>query len=77
VELDDGLLLLGGEGTAPDVRTQVVRPPQPAALAAPVQPCMQRDTSPMRFKQQNLCAMEMGDNGNFRVPKKALLNEIL
>ena len=39
VELDDGLLLLGAEGPALDVRPEVVGPPQPAALAAPVQPC--------------------------------------
>ena len=31
-------MLLGGEGPALDVRAQVVGPPQPAALAAPVQP---------------------------------------
>jgi hypothetical protein len=40
VELDDGLLLLGCEGPALDVRPEVVGPPQSAALAAPVQPCM-------------------------------------
>jgi hypothetical protein len=39
VELEDGVVLLGGEGPALDVRAQVVGPPQPAALAAPVQPC--------------------------------------
>ena len=38
VELDDGLLLLRREGPALDVRPEVVGPPQPAALAAPVQP---------------------------------------
>jgi hypothetical protein len=37
VELDDGLLLLGGEVAALEVRAQVVDPPQPAALPAPQQ----------------------------------------
>ena len=46
VELDDGLLLLRGEGPALDVRPEVVGPPQPAALAAPVQPCI-------RLRSQN------------------------
>ena len=32
-------MLLGGEGPALDVRAQVVGPPQPAALATPVEPC--------------------------------------
>ena len=36
VELEDGVVLLGGEGPALDVRSQVVSPPEPAALAAPV-----------------------------------------
>jgi hypothetical protein len=40
VELEDRVVLLGGEVPALDVRAQVVGPPQPAALAAPVQPCM-------------------------------------
>lgn len=34
VELDDGLLLLEGEAAALDLRPEVVRPPQPAALPA-------------------------------------------
>jgi hypothetical protein len=42
VELDDGLLLLRAEGPALDVRPKVVGPPQPAALAAAVQPCNRR-----------------------------------
>ena len=46
VELDDGLLLLGAEGPALDVRPEVVGPPQPAALAAPVQPCMRANAKP-------------------------------
>jgi hypothetical protein len=40
VELEDGVVLLGGEGPALDVGAEVVCPPEPAALAAPVQPCM-------------------------------------
>jgi hypothetical protein len=39
VELEDGVVLLGGEGPALDVRAQVVGPPQPAALATSVQSC--------------------------------------
>ena len=39
VELDDGLLLLQAELAPLDVRPEVVRPPEPAALAAPLQPC--------------------------------------
>lgn len=39
VEVEDGLLLLLGELAPLDVRPQVVRPPQPAALATPVQTC--------------------------------------
>lgn len=40
VELNDGLLLLGAEGAALDVRPQIVRPPQPAALSTPEQTCI-------------------------------------
>ena len=39
VELDDGLLLLQAELAPLDVRPEVVRPPESAALAAPLQPC--------------------------------------
>jgi hypothetical protein len=39
VELDDGLLLLERELAPLDVRPEVVGPPEPAALAAPPQPC--------------------------------------
>jgi hypothetical protein len=39
VEVEDGLLLLLRELAPLDVRPQVVGPSQPAALAAPVQPC--------------------------------------
>ena len=46
VELDDGLLLRGAEGPALDVRPEVVGPPQPAALAVPVQPCMRANAKP-------------------------------
>jgi hypothetical protein len=48
VELDDGLLLLGGEWPPLDVRPEVVGPPQPAALAAPAQTCMQTVQNVMR-----------------------------
>jgi hypothetical protein len=36
--VDDGALLLLGEGAALEVRPEVVDPPEPAALAAPLQP---------------------------------------
>jgi hypothetical protein len=39
VDVDDGALLLVGEGAALEVRPEVVDPPEPAALAAPLQPC--------------------------------------
>jgi hypothetical protein len=39
VDVDDGALLLLGEGAALQVRPEVVDPPEPAALAAPLQPC--------------------------------------
>jgi hypothetical protein len=39
VQLDEGLLLLGGEVAALEVRAEVVDPPQPAALPAPEQTC--------------------------------------
>jgi hypothetical protein len=39
LEVDDELLLLVGEVAALDSRPEVVGPPQPAALAAPHQPC--------------------------------------
>ena len=41
LEVDDELLLLLGEVAALDARPEVVGPPQPAALAAPHQPCAQ------------------------------------
>ena len=37
VQVDDRLLLFGGESAALDVRPQVIRPPQSAALATPRQ----------------------------------------
>jgi hypothetical protein len=40
VELDDELVLLLGEVAALEIRSQVVDPPQPAALPAPQQPYM-------------------------------------
>jgi len=39
VQVDDELLLGVGEQAPLEVRPQVVRPPQPAALPAPEQPC--------------------------------------
>lgn len=39
VDVDDGALLLLGEGAALEVGPEVVDPPEPAALAAPLQPC--------------------------------------
>jgi hypothetical protein len=42
VEAADDPVFLLGEAAVPDVRPEVVEPPQPAAFAAPVQPCKQR-----------------------------------
>ena len=39
VQLDESLLLLGGEVAALEIRAEVVDPPQPAALPAPEQTC--------------------------------------
>jgi len=39
VQADDELVLVVGEVAALEVRAEVVHPPQPAALAAPPQPC--------------------------------------
>jgi hypothetical protein len=39
VELDDDVLFLLGDVAPLDVRPKIVDPPQPAALAAPEQPC--------------------------------------
>jgi hypothetical protein len=41
VELDDEVLFVGGEGAALEVGAQVVDPPQTAALAAPLQACIE------------------------------------
>jgi hypothetical protein len=46
---DDGVLLLG-EAAVPDVWPEVVEPPQPAALAAPLQPC---DHMPLARQRSN------------------------
>jgi hypothetical protein len=50
VELDDGLLLLQAELAPLDVRPEVVGPPEPAALAAPLQPC--RKKGPCRMASE-------------------------
>jgi hypothetical protein len=50
VEAHDRLLLLRGEHTVLQPRLQVVDPPQPAALAVPVQPC--RRPEPDNFENQ-------------------------
>jgi len=39
VELDDEALLVGGDATAPEVRVEVVDPPEAAALAGAPQTC--------------------------------------
>ena len=39
MEADDEILLVVGDVAALDVGPEVVQPPQPAALATPVQPC--------------------------------------
>jgi hypothetical protein len=41
VENNDKVLFLLGEAAPLEVRPQVVHPPQPAALAAPLQACKQ------------------------------------
>jgi hypothetical protein len=38
VDVEDGALLLLREGAALEVRAEVVDPPEPAALTAPLQP---------------------------------------
>jgi RES domain-containing protein len=48
VEAHDRLLLLRGEHTVLQPRLQVVDPPQPAALAVPVQPCRRPDQTILR-----------------------------
>ncbi len=40
VEPEDELLLVAGDVAPLDPRPQVVEPPQPAALPAPLQPCI-------------------------------------
>lgn len=46
VKLDDGLLLLGGEVAALEVRPEVVDPPESAALPAPEQTCTRQKKTP-------------------------------
>jgi hypothetical protein len=41
VEVDDEFFFIGGEGAALEVGAQVVDPPQTAALAAPLQACIE------------------------------------
>ena len=53
VEAHDGLLLLRGEHAVLQPRPQVVDPPQPAALAVPVEPCKHTDaTENSQFQDQ-------------------------
>jgi len=54
--VDDELLLLIGEVAALDSRPEVVRPPQPAALAAPHQTCTAHTTA----KKKNQISLELG-----------------
>ena len=39
VQLNDGLFLLRRESASLDVRSEIIGPPEPAALAAPLQSC--------------------------------------
>jgi len=71
---DDGVLL-GGEAAVADVGAEVVEPAQPAALAAPLEPCMRRAgrqrsnpssvhaTSTMARRYQQLREEEGGGGG--------------
>lgn len=56
---DDGVLL-GGEAAVADVRAEVVEPAQPAALAAPLEPCMRRDRPATTTRRQWLSAWYYG-----------------
>ena len=47
MEMDDDLLLLEGEPAPFDIRAEVIRPPQPTALAAPQKTCER--TTPKQF----------------------------
>jgi hypothetical protein len=49
VEMDDDLLLLERESAALDVWAQVIRPPQPTALAAPQETCKRKKTHEEKF----------------------------
>ena len=51
VELDDDVLFLLGDVPPLHVRPEVVDPPQPAALAAPEQPCS-RDIYNTRIRDE-------------------------
>jgi hypothetical protein len=55
---DDGVLLLG-EAAVPDVWPEVVEPPQPAALAAPLQPC-DHTSHPSRSIKKHVFAGTVG-----------------
>lgn len=46
MQVDDELLFLGGESPALKIGPQVVDPPEPAALAAPLQPRIPGDVAP-------------------------------
>jgi hypothetical protein len=51
---DDGVLL-GGEAAVADVRAEVVEPAQPAALAAPLEPCTRRRPATIDPSSVHLC----------------------
>ena len=59
MELDDDVLFLLGDVPPLDVRPKVVDPPQPAALAAPEQPCtspyhQQKDLNKVRRRANHI-----------------------
>jgi hypothetical protein len=60
VDVDDGALLLLGEGAALQVRPEVVDPPEPAALAAPLQPCRR---PPWPGYEQKICFLIKDEGG--------------
>jgi hypothetical protein len=55
VQLDESLLLLGGEVAALEVRAEVVDPPEPAALPAPEQACQNNSQISAEFFLCKIC----------------------